>query len=116
MTLEEAAKELDIDLQTALDRVVNNRDLYIRLLKVFIDDSYMNRARQAVADKDYESMEENVHSMKGSGASLGFLEMSAACHDMVTAIRQNQYEKIEELFARIEEEYAKVKAVISQLE
>ncbi|MCI8371347.1 MAG: Hpt domain-containing protein [Lachnospiraceae bacterium] len=116
MTLEEAGNELNIDLEKALDRVVNRTSLYIHLLKSFVDDSYMNQARQAVGCRDYDAVIETIHSMKGSAASLGIGSISAVCHNMVTALRQQEYEKTAELFAKVEEEYTAVKAVIVQLE
>lgn len=116
MILEEVVKELDIDLEPALDRVVNNRSLYIHLLKVFIDDGYMKPARLAMTNRDFDAILVNVHSMKGSAASLGLIEMSEVCYHLVTAIRQQEYERTEELFAKVEEEYARVKAVLLKLE
>lgn len=116
MTLEEAAAKLNINLEEALDRVVNKRALLIRLLRVYVTGEYMENAKQALELKDYKTVEVNVHSMKGSGASLGLDDMADACHQVVSAIRGGQYEEVESLFAEAEKQYTELKNVIGQLE
>lgn len=116
MTLEEVAYELDMSLEEALDRVVNKRELLIRLLKVYVSGEYMNQAKEALEQGDYTAVESNVHSMKGSGASLGLGHMADACHQVVAAIRAGNYPVVAELFAQAEEQYKRLQEVIGQLE
>lgn len=116
MTLEEVAYELDMNLEEALDRVVNKRELLIRLLKVYVNGEYMEHARQALEQKDYAAVETNVHSMKGSGASLGLTGMADACHQVVDAIRSNHYDQVESLFVQALEQYKNLQEVIGKLE
>lgn len=116
MTLEEVAKELDMQLEEALDRVVNKKDLLIRLLKVYVSGEYMDNAREALALKDYKSVETNVHSLKGSGASLGLSNMADACHQVVAAIRNNELDRVEGLFEEADKQYGHLQDVIGKLE
>lgn len=116
MTLEEVAKELNMNLDEALDRVVNKKELLVRLLKVYVSGEYMDKAKQALEQKDYTNVETNVHSMKGSGASLGLNDMADACHQVVAAIRAGRFEEVEVLFFKAEEMYQHLQEVIGELE
>jgi len=116
MTLEEVAQELDLKLLEALDRVVNKRELLIRLLKVYVSGEYMDCAREALMQKDYKTVETNVHTMKGSGASLGLDIMADACHQVVAAIRSENYDAVEGLFAEADKLYLHIQKVIGELE
>lgn len=115
MTLEQVAKELDMKLEEALDRVVNKRELLIRLLKVYVNGEYMDNARAAMRTKDYKTVESNVHSLKGSGASLGLQVMADACHQVVAAVREQRFGDVEELFAKADAEYERTKELIEQI-
>ncbi len=116
MTLEDVARELDMNLEEALDRVVNKRELLIRLLKVYVSGEYMDNAREALEQKDYGRVETNVHSMKGSGASLGLEAMADACHQVVAAIRAGRFKDVEGLFSKADEQYRHLQRVIGELE
>ena len=116
MTLEQAAKELEMSLEEALDRVVNKKELLIRLLKVYVTGEYMEQAKQALEKEDYTAVETNVHTMKGSGASLGLMHMADACHQVVAAIRAGEYAEVAGLFVQAEELYKKTQEVIMQIE
>lgn len=115
MRLEEVAKQLDMALEEALDRIVNKRELLIYLLKVFVDGDYMEKAREALNRKDYKTVEVQVHTLKGSGASLGLVKAAQTCSDVVTAIRQGRYEDVDRLFAVAEEEFMRTREIVKQL-
>lgn len=116
MKLEEAAQKLDMKLEEALDRVVNKRELLIRLLNVYVQEDSMDVAKEAVEKKDYKKVETTLHSMKGAGASLGLDVMAQACHQVVAAVREGRYEEVEPLFENVQKQYAYTKEVIEELE
>ena len=115
MTLEEAAVRLQIDLDAALDRVVNNRELYIRLLKAIITETDMQQMENFRQEKDYVSLEDAVHSLKGSAGSLGITGLAQTADALVQTIRKKQYENIEHLFGTLQEEYEQLCVTAQQL-
>lgn len=116
MTLQDVAQELDIDLVPALDRVVNNKALYIRLLKVFMEETYLDTAKKALEEGIYQEAEDAVHSVKGSAATLGMKQMEKNCHIVVAALRSEQITAAKEAFPEVEKEFSHICETIEKLE
>lgn len=116
MTLEEAAAELNMDLERVLDRMVNKRELLLRLMKAFVVTGDMEKARTAWQEKDYKCLEERVHSMKGAAGSLGFPDMFETSNELLQTVRRGEYDAVEEQFERMEDAYAQVCRVVGSLE
>ena len=68
--------------------------------------------RQAVEEKDYERIEREAHTLKGTAANLGFDLLSEKAAEMVENVRKNDYADLETIFGALSEEYGKIVAVI----
>ncbi|MDR1856828.1 MAG: Hpt domain-containing protein [Desulfovibrio sp.] len=78
-----------LDSQEALARVMNKRDLYVRLLGKFIA-SETGRAETVaglLSGGDTEGARTQIHTVKGSAANLGAKALAEAALQLETAIR-----------------------------
>lgn len=78
-----------LDWKDAMSRVLNKRDLYVKLLGKFIEMERDTPDKVAVALKNGKSEEARqlVHSTKGAAANLGAKALAAAALELEMAIR-----------------------------
>ena len=78
-----------LDWKDAMSRVLNKRDLYVKLLGKFIETERDTPDRVAVALKNGNADEARqlVHSTKGAAANLGAKALAAAALELEMAIR-----------------------------
>ncbi|MDR2820322.1 MAG: Hpt domain-containing protein [Desulfovibrio sp.] len=78
-----------LDWQEAIARVLNKRDLYVKLLNKFIDSEKdsSSRVEQALKSGDTEEARKIVHTTKGAAANLGAKALAASALELETAIR-----------------------------
>ena len=68
-----------VDLPEVLERVQNDRDLLLELLDIFLNDcpSKIKAIRGAVQNKDFETLKELSHSMKGASGNISAKKINA---------------------------------------
>lgn len=78
-----------LDWKDAMSRVLNKRDLYVKLLGKFIETERDTPDKVAVALKNGKTDEARdlVHSTKGAAANLGAKALAAAALELEMAIR-----------------------------
>ena len=64
-----------IDYKEGLQRVMNSKNLYHRLLKSFKDGSLVSALLTALQANDLKEMERAAHTVKGTAANLGLKEL-----------------------------------------
>lgn len=116
MKLEEAAVELEMNLEETLDRMVGKRELLIRLLRYFVQEQNLKEIAKAKECAEYEKMERLLHSMKGSALSLGCVRMAEVCHELVMMLRSNKSEEYDALFEAVEREFYRTKEIVDGLD
>ena len=78
-----------LDWKEAIARVLNKRDLYVKLLQKFIETERDSSAKveQALKNGDMETARQLVHSTKGAAANLGAKALAAAALELEMAIK-----------------------------
>jgi len=78
-----------LDWKEAIARVLNKRDLYVKLLQKFIETERDSSAKveQALKNGDTETARQLVHSTKGAAANLGAKALAAAALELEMAIK-----------------------------
>ncbi|MDO5483902.1 MAG: Hpt domain-containing protein [Desulfovibrionaceae bacterium] len=81
--------EAILDWKEALTRVLNKRDLYIRLLKKFMETEQDSTARitSALQSGDIEAASRMAHTVKGTAANLGAKALAAAALELEMALK-----------------------------
>ena len=64
-----------LDVADGLNRVMNNKKLYLRLLGSFAGQKFADEITAAIHNKDFEQTKHSAHSLKGVTANLGLTEL-----------------------------------------
>lgn len=78
-----------LDWKEAIARVLNKRDLYVKLLAKFIETERdtAGKVEQALKCGKQEEARQMVHSIKGSAANLGAKALAASALELEMAIK-----------------------------
>lgn len=112
---EEMKRELaavKIDLKSAIERFVDNEDLFEKMLRKFPSDENFNGLKAALAKSDYEAAISCVHTLKGISGNFSMIELFDLSVEVLTALRGGDYEKAKAVFPQLEEMYNKICQVI----
>ena len=101
-------EEHNINVSDTLKRLSNNEDLYITLLKSFLNDTNIDLLIKAYKDVDYEKIIQSVHSLKGIAANLGFTSLYNNSALLVSTLRNKDYSDIDNLYTNLIKSYEDV--------
>lgn len=119
MSVDEVLERLadqGVDLETTLHRFLDNKDMYAKFLKKFLDDTNYEQMQLDCAAKDYAKLLESSHALKGLTGNLGLDPMYKKLSDMVADIRANDYSRIDDLNEGIKKDYALFSKIIGALD
>jgi two-component system sensor histidine kinase/response regulator len=110
---------LKLETGPSLDRLMGNKVLYIKLLRLFIEDQEhaAEKLRAAGLAGDIRAAGLVAHSLKGTSATIGAMDLRSAAEELETLIRQSEtaldQAALEERVARLE---PLLKATIAAIE
>lgn len=116
VTLTEAAKELNIDLEGTLGRFSGNEGLYLRFLRRLPQDKTFEQLAQGVEQGDAQIMEQAAHTLKGVAANLGLEDLRQASDGVVQAVRAGQTGEACGQFERVRQAFQRACDVLGGLE
>lgn len=116
VTLTEAAKELNIDLECTLGRFSGNEGLYLRFLRRLPQDKTFEQLAQGVEQGDAQIMEQAAHTLKGVAANLGLEDLRQASDGVVQAVRAGQAGEACGQFERVRQAFQRACDVLGGLE
>jgi len=79
-----------IDVDDALKRVGGNMGLYKRLLGRFIEGNHFEALDSAIQKGDFEEAERMAHTLKGVGANLSLIKLTAVSTELEQLIKNSQ--------------------------
>lgn len=94
-----------LDVDGALHRLMENENLYIKLLGKFLSDNNYEELTARISEKDYKEAFHNAHTLKGVGANLGLAELTKAVEVVVEKLRAGNSEGIEGDMREVTEKY-----------
>ena len=115
MTLNEALLEAGVDLEVTMRRFGGNAALLERFIKKLPEEPTFSALTAAVEKKSCPEIEKTAHTLKGIAANLGFQEMSDLCAALVSAVREDQTETLEEHYQALAEEHRRISGLIHQI-
>lgn len=79
-----------LEIGASLDRLMGNKALYVKLLRLFIEDQghAVEKLRTAALAKDISAAALAAHSLKGTAATIGAMDLRRAAEELETFIRQ----------------------------
>lgn len=105
MTMKDLYIEVGTDIAVVISRFGGNEPLLNRFIKKFPQDPSFLELKEALEKKDYEDMERSAHTLKGVASNLGFTGLSGKCANIVSAVRQREYDSIGMIFKPLQDEY-----------
>ena len=114
--IKEALAAAGVNMEEALNRLMNNEMLLKRLLLKFKDDKNLAGLEQAVAEKSYEDAFHCAHTLKGVAGNLGMEKIMNADVVVVEKMSSYNYDVLEADVANVKEAYTQVMDVIMRIE
>lgn len=115
-------RENDVDVDTAVNRLMGNDNLYLDFIKRLPEELNLATIREALAQQDAESFHFHLHNLKGFAINLGITEIADAAQAGLTEFRISQFRntaKLEGLLQEIEasgEKFASALIEIKEIE
>ncbi len=113
-TYKDELQGLGIDVNSAIERVMNNEDFYARLLGMFLDDDNFSKLKESVAAGDIKASFEAANALKGIVGNLGLNNLYEIVAPMTEVLRSGQITGIQDSVNQLEERYNAVVDVIKK--
>ena len=107
------SEPMESNFSEGIARMMNNRNLYVRLLTKFQATDNMEALRQAMQAGDPEKIRMEAHTLKGVAANLGLNGLSNKASDLDHAVRDGHMDTINALMQLIEDSYVKTMAEVA---
>ncbi len=100
-----------------LRRVGGSWPMYLDLVRFFVNDKaqFRRRFRKMIADDDFHNAQIAAHSLKGSAATIGAVNLRAAAYALENACTGEDPERIEPSLAAVERALAELQEVSESL-
>ncbi len=90
-------KAYGADTEGAMERLVDDEELYMTCLVSFKDDPCFPALDQAFSSKDYKVAFEQAHALKGVAGNLGLTPLYTSICNLVEALRASEFTQIDTL-------------------
>jgi HPt (histidine-containing phosphotransfer) domain-containing protein len=103
-----------VELNTTLERFMNNEDLYEKFLVKFLEDNNFDELKKNIKLKNYEDAFANAHTLKGVAANLGLDSLYEILVDMVEELRDKIYDDNSGKLKQLEDNYNEICDIIRE--
>ena len=97
----EALREYGANVDEGLARCVNNTALYLRLVKMAVDEKHYTGLKDAVAKGDRKAAFEAAHALKGTLGNLALTPLFDPVSEMTELLRADKEADYDAYLARI---------------
>ena len=111
MTIEQL-KEFGADVETGLQRCVNNEEFYLSMITKAISDDSFDKLKAAIDAKDYDTAFEISHALKGVLTNLALLPIADPVTVMMEFLRHKTETDYDHLMEIVLEKHAELKAML----
>lgn len=116
MNLDQALDTIGIDKNKTLKRFSENREMLKYFVKQFPQDKTIAQLKKAFPEKNWETIEDTAHTLKGISGNLGFESLYKLCTSLVDEIRSKNYSKAELLYPAVISSCDKIVEIIKQID
>ncbi len=104
------------DKKILLDRLKNNKNLFKKIIKIFLDDhdALLIDLDKAVKDNDSKMIQFHAHKIKGASANINAELVKDAAYSLESLCRKNNLNGVQELVNRLNSEMVKLKSALSE--
>lgn len=104
--------EAGINVESAMNRFLDDEEMYFEFLNEFLDDNLINKLEQAVNDEQVQEAFDIAHTLKGVCANLSIDSLSCIVNPMVEILRSNSLEGVKEAVSELLVAYDNVSGAI----
>ena len=101
-----------VDLPMVLERFVDDEEMYLHCIDLFINDKAFPELGYAIEAGDYKTAFEKAHSMKGVSSNLGLQPLFEIICEIVEALREGKTDGLDVLYKKVLEGLEKVKELV----
>lgn len=113
--LREKLLDAGVNIETAMERFMNNEKLLEKFLKKFPQDPNYEELLVAVAEKRYEDAFKAAHTLKGVCGNLSLESLYENVCTVVELLRNGEGEEIETALPNVKAEYERVVAILETI-
>jgi HPt (histidine-containing phosphotransfer) domain-containing protein len=99
-----------VDYDVAVTRLTGNETLYCELVKMFFEEDFLGRLRDALEASDERAAVLYAHSLKGTAANLGLNGLSSGAAKVEYELRAGGFANAKTGFFALEKEYGELRA------
>ncbi len=110
--IEDAYRSIGADWEGVTKRLMGE-ELVERFAIKFIEDDSFLKLKEALASHDVDAAFMAAHTLKGVCQNLGFVGLYAPANELTEILRAGSLEGADELFAKVEAEYERTVAALS---
>lgn len=109
-------EQAGIDYEEGLERFMGDADLYQVVLRSFLDDGCLERARTAFDAHDADGLFSCAHEIKGSAGNASMTDLYRAACGLVETLRAGRFVdgEVTPAFANFEDAYERARSGISE--
>lgn len=101
----DSLRKWNCDVTTALERFLDDEELYKSCLDIFAHDEHFGKLKEALKIKDYKNAFDSAHTLKGVAGELGLTPLYQAIIELVESLRSNNYTNLDAQYAAVDSLY-----------
>lgn len=113
-TIKNKLIEAGINVDSAMERFLDDEEMYFEFLNQFPEDDLMGRLNNAVDNNRIKEAFDTAHTLKGVCANLSIDSMNKIINPMVEILRDNSIDGVPETLAELFKVYERVLAAINE--
>ena len=89
------------NVQEALERFVDDKDLYVMCMNLFVEDASFEALGAAIQSQNYEAAFEAAHTLKGVAGNVSAGPLFQTIESLTDKLRANNYAGVDEDYQKI---------------
>ncbi len=104
------ASRMGVDLANGLARVMGNKEVYVELLRTFLNTyrPYPSTMHEEFKKLSFDGVRQMVHTLKGVSGNLAMLRLSSLCGQLETSLKKKKMQECTTTLSDIERETEKI--------
>lgn len=122
MGLLENLKEFGVDVDGAVARFVGKKDLYIKFLVKFLQDTSFDGLRDSIEKQEYSQAFEYAHSLKGVCGNLNLSPLTEQVSELTEILRnkeiltEEEQKKVQDILPEMVRSYDQITQILKENE
>lgn len=112
---ETVLKSYGVDYDNTMERFLQNKALYLRILGMLFEDENLKKLGDALKAEDYADAFDAAHTLKGVAGNLGLTPLFDAVCEIVEPLRREGEADYPSLYRHVTEEFDQVKRMQEEL-